>query len=330
MRIVIFLLCTVLLYRCKNESKPGLGPIIIYDDSALAILDTLAPIETLDSGFVWSEGPVWSQDLNALLFTDVPENKIWQWSPQNGLNSYLSPSGYTMNNNGDGREGANGLAFWHDTLILCQHGDRRLATMTADIDQPQSLFNTIVSTYDNKKFNSPNDLHITPEGDIFFTDPPYGLPGQDHDPHKELSYNGVYCLKNNGDLLIIDSTLTRPNGIIYYHDSHTLIVANSDKSNAIWVKYTLDSLYNVLSKSTILDMTDKTNTLKGLPDGLKIHQKSKLIFATGPGGIHVFNTEGQLMASILLPDATANCAFDTDETYIYLTSHMYLKRLKLK
>ncbi|MBK9736771.1 MAG: SMP-30/gluconolactonase/LRE family protein [Saprospiraceae bacterium] len=101
------------------------------------------------------------------------------------------------------------------------------------------LFISAISNIKAKKFNSPNDLFIKKDGDIFFTDPPYGLPGQDQDSIKELSFNGIFRLKNDGTVTLLDSTLSKPNGITFSADEKFMYVANSDPRKALWRKYTL-------------------------------------------------------------------------------------------
>lgn len=318
----------------KQDAPQASAPetrIIIEDPALLAIVDTASIIEVLAEGFNWSEGPLWLEDQNKLIFTDVPENTVYSWGATQGKQVYLTPSGYTELIGNEKREGANGLAL--DTaknLVLCQHGNRRVARMDAPLARAEAKFVWLAETYKGKKFNSPNDLHIMSDGDIFFTDPPYGLPGGDTDPEKELEFNGVFRLSPNGEVYLLDSTLTRPNGIIISPDGRSMIVANSDPEKALWMWYDLNENRQVSSKKIWADMTDRVKAgKKGLPDGLKLSRRGH-IFATGPGGVLVFAPDGRCLGTIDTGQATANCALDADEKYLYMTADNYLMRVRLK
>lgn len=308
---------------------PTTGSILMLDTALLSVLDTAAGIEILASGFKWSEGPLWLENKKQLIFSDVPVNKIYAWDSISGTSVYLEPSGHT-NSTGEYREGSNGLALNSSgKLLICQHGDRVLAEMDASLDHAAPKFNVLATTYNEKKLNSPNDLCIAANGDIFFTDPPYGLKGQDDDPEKELDFNGVYRLTARGDLLLVDAELSRPNGVILSVDEKKLYVANSDEKHAVWYEYALDSYHNVTGRRLFADKTDDVATLKGLPDGMKVHTTG-MIFATGPGGVLIFHPDGRHLGTILTGEATANCAFDSNERYLYMTAHSHIMRVRLK
>jgi gluconolactonase len=305
------------------------GKVIMYDSLLLSVLDTASPVEIIGQGFNWSEGPLWLPEQKKLLFSDVPENVIYVWEEQSGIAEYLKPAGYTGPSSVKA-EGSNGLALDNDgNLIICQHGDRSVAKMKADLNHPKADYFPLATNYNGKKFNSPNDLCISSGGDIFFTDPPYGLPGQDDDPAREMEFNGVYRLMSNGSVLLIDAELTRPNGVALSGDEKKLYVANSDPARAIWMEYTLDDFFNPVSKKVLLDRTGDVASKKGLPDGLKVHS-SGLLFATGPGGVLIIHPDGRHLGTIDTGQATANCAFDADENYLYMTADDFLMRVRLR
>jgi len=334
-RILFYLLIAASLFiGCKptkkTETPLSAGRIEMYNVELLQVLDTNAIIEILAEGFVWAEGPLWLPSENKLIFTDVPENTIYSWDEKEGKKLYLKPSGYTLINDNGGKEGANGLMLdAKGNLILCQHGNRVLAKMLAPLHSPKDSFEFLVTNFNGKKFNSPNDLHITKNGDIFFTDPPYGLPGKDEDANKEIKFNGVYRLKSDGKLVLIDSTLSKPNGITFSADEKYMYVANSDEKKATWTKYELDDQKKVIDRSLFAEVTHLVPSSKGLPDGMKIGKKGYL-FATGPGGVLIFNQDSRHIGTINTGQATANCALDKEEEYLYMTAHQYLMRVKLK
>ncbi len=319
---------------CKSNNEETklktAGHIEIYDVEMLKIIDSNAVIEILADGFTWSEGPLWLPSENKLIFTDVPENTIYSWDEHNGKQIYLKPSGYTITNPRGGKEGANGLALdSKGNLILCQHGNRAIARMIAPLNAPKDSFEYLAINYHGKKFNSPNDLHITKDGEIFFTDPPYGLPNQDKDSIKELTFNGVYRLKTDGTVILLDSTLNRPNGITFSADEKVMYISNSDLDKSFWKKYILDIENNIIETSTFADVTHLVNKAKGLPDGMKIG-KNGYIYASGPGGILIFNQDSRHIGTINTGQSTANCALDIDEKYLYITAHTFLMRVQLK
>lgn len=334
-RLVLVLTVMSAMWSCKQkpaDAKVADKPRIIMNDAGLlSILDTSATIEVLAEGFNWSEGPLWLKGQNKLIFTDVPENTAYSWDEKNGKQVYLKPSGFTLMSGQDKREGANGLALDpQGRLILCQHGNRKVARMERPVESPKDTFSWLAGSYQGKSLNSPNDLHILPDGEIFFTDPPYGLPGGDQDTAKALPFNGVYRLTAKGELILLDSLLSKPNGIILTPDEKTMIVANSDPDHAVWMRYTLDANRRITHREVWADKTGLVKEgKKGLPDGLKLSRKG-IVFATGPGGVLVFSLDGKWLGTIDTGQATANCALDSDENFLYMTADDYLMRVKLK
>ena len=312
-----------------DDYAPG-RQLVSFDGSFDDIVHPETKIEVLAEGFDWTEGPVWVPDGNYLLFTDIPPNSIFKWSPKGGKSLYLKPSGYTSEVERTGEVGANGLLLDAEgNLVLCQHGDRRMARMDASLSSPKSTFITLADTYDGKRFNSPNDAAFHSNGDLYFTDPPYGLEHRMDDPAKELDFQGVYVCRSDGTVELLTDEMTRPNGIAFSPDEQTLYVANSDPEKAIWMAFDLDESGYIASGRVFFDATDLVGSEnKGLPDGLKIRQDG-IIFATGPGGVLVFNPAGQHLGTIRTGQATSNCALGNDDQYLYMTADMFLMRVKL-
>lgn len=311
----------------KETKYATVGSIERLDPAVNSLIADNASIEILASGFEWAEGPLWIADQNALIFTDVPTNKIWKWTEKDSLSLFLEPSGYLGAELNKKEPGANGLALDnHGNLILCQHGERRIAMMSSPISVATPEFTPLVSGYEGKKFNSPNDLVINKSGQVFFTDPPYGL--DDWDP-KELDFQGVYRLDTDGSLHLLLDSLSRPNGIALSPDQKTLYVAQSDPQKARYYAYVLDDGGEILSGRILLDATQSIGDGKpGLPDGLTVHSSGTL-FASGPGGIWIINSEGQHLGTIQTGQGTSNCTFDTAEQYLYMTADAYLMRIKV-
>jgi gluconolactonase len=305
-----------------------LGSIDRKDSKLDALIPKDAKIEVLAGGFKWTEGPVWDKKNNSLLFSDIPNNRVVRWSAKDGIKDFLKPSGYTGKEEFKGIEpGSNGLAFDKDgNLILCQHGDRRVARLAKD----GKSFETIVDKYMGKRLNSPNDLVFAKNGDMYFTDPPYGLPGQMKDPKKELDFQGVYKLNAKGELTLLTKEMSRPNGIALSPDEKTLYVANSDPEKAIWMAFPINADGTLGKGKMIHDATEDvkaTLAMKGLPDGMKVDAKGN-IFATAVNGVYVFSPDFTLIGRIVTNDKTANCGWGDDGTVLYLCTNDKLTRVK--
>src|SRR5262245_35516273 len=183
------ILSLIFLFACNNsssEKKQGtmyktIGTIVRNDPALDNIISAKATPEIIAEGFEWSEGPLWVEKHNMLLFSDVPMNTIFKWTEEKGKEVYLKPSGYTGTEPSLCKEpGSNGLTFdKNGNLVLCQHGNRQMARMDAPLDKPEPKFITIADKYNGKRFSSPNDAVYNSADELFFTDPPYGLQTQD-------------------------------------------------------------------------------------------------------------------------------------------------------
>ncbi|HEX8313395.1 MAG TPA: SMP-30/gluconolactonase/LRE family protein [Flavisolibacter sp.] len=314
----------------SQTSYPTIGSIERYDSSINAILSATAKAEIIATGFDWSEGPLWLEKYNALLFSDVPRNTIYKWTEKGGTEVYLTPSGYTDTAKRGGETGSNGLTLDNKgTLVLCQHGDRRMAAMEAPLDKPSPKFISLAGSYGGKKLNSPNDAVFNSKGELFFTDPPYGLERGMADPKKEMAYQGVYKVKTSGEIILVTDTLTRPNGIAFFPGLKTFIDANSDGRKPNWYAFDVDANGEVRNGRIFYSAAGYDRSLKGGNDGLKI-DKNGNVFATGPGGIWIFNSSGKLLGKLRLTEAASNCALSADEKILYITNDMYVVRWKMR
>jgi gluconolactonase len=314
----------------NNETRRTIGSIDRFDDEINQLIPENEVIEVIAEGFDWSEGPLWISEGDFLIFSDIPPNRIYKWSQQDSISIYLEPSGYTGKESRNGEPGSNGLLLSPDgALVLCQHGDRRVAEMTASLIDPKPEYATLADRFEGKRLNSPNDACYHSNGDLYFTDPPYGLEGNVNDPAKEIEFQGVYRMSAGGQVELLTDQLSRPNGIAFSPDEKKLYVANSDPEKALWMVYDVLPDGNIREGRVFFDASAKAGKEKGLPDGLKVN-KMGYIFATGPGGVWVFNPEGKHLGTIKTTQATANCAFDADEKTLYITADMFLLRVNLK
>jgi gluconolactonase len=289
-----------------------------------ALIPKDAALEQLGSGFAWSEGPVWDRKTGALLFSDIPNNVINKWTPAEGVTVFLKPAGYTGTEPFTGREpGSNGLTFdAQGRLVLCMHGDRRIARLTAD-----RTFETIVDRYQGKRLNSPNDLVYHSSGALYFTDPAYGLPKTFDDPARELDFTGVYRFVD-GKLTLLTRELKAPNGLAFSPDERTLYVAQSDRDRPIWMAYPVNPDGTIGAGKLLADASAASKSGKpGAPDGLKVDVKGNL-FATGPGGVWVIAPDGTHLGTIETGVPTANAAWGDDGSVLYITANDKLYRVK--
>ncbi|MEK7254312.1 MAG: SMP-30/gluconolactonase/LRE family protein [Bacteroidota bacterium] len=343
-RLIFFAFPCLLLgmnWSCKNAEPPTEPPAAAPADTSsvriersLPELDSLiapdAEIEVLADGFEWTEGPVWLAKDSSLLFSDIPPNKIMKWKEGGGVQLYLTPSGYTSKDSATMKEpGSNGLLLdSQGRLVLCQHGDRRIARMNAPLEKPKPDFTTLAGKWNGKRLNSPNDAVFDSKGNLWFTDPPYGLTKQADDPDREIPFQGVYRLRQNGQVDLMIDSLSRPNGIAFSPDGTKLYVANSDPDRAIWMVYDVQPNGSLANGKVFFDATEDAKVMKGLPDGLKVSQQG-VVFASGPGGIWIFKPDATLLGKINTGQATSNCTFGNDGKALYITADMYLMRVKL-
>ena len=309
----------------------------LHDSDLKMIIDGSVQLEVLADGFEIAEGPLWIPSMKTLLFSDVMGNKIHQWSEAKGSNVFFSPGGHTgrVPFFEGGVLGSNGLALdAAGSLVICQHGDRRLAKLAFDNINQEGL-STLTAAYEGKRFNSPNDLTIAANGDIYFTDPPYGhcdiansVIGEEMafvDDKREIPFSGIYRYgAATGDISLLSDEMELPNGIALSPDQKWIYVGSSDmKDPKMWRFSVEDGSGGVFFEGPF----GKADT--GWFDGMKMHSSGNL-FATGPGGLLVISPEGEKLATIRLPDPVTNCCFDENEEYLYITAFAYVARLRLK
>jgi len=308
------------------QSSAPIGRIERLDPAFDALVPRDARLEKLADGFAWTEGPVWRKSGGYLLFSDIPNNTIVRWKEGQGISIFLRPAGYT-GPTPLGRElGSNGLTLdTHDKLVMADHGNRQIARL----NDSNFTKTTLADRYDGKRFNSPNDLVFHPNGDLYFTDPPYGLDEANRPKAKELPFNGVYRLKPNGELTLLTRDLTFPNGIAIAPDGRTLYVSVSDDAKPVWMSYDLQTDGTIARGRVFFDAAPLAAQGRiGAPDGMKVDRNGNL-FAAGPGGVLVFSPNGKHLGTILTGERTANVAFGDDGSTLYITADHTLMRIRL-
>ncbi len=303
-----------------SEPLPTTGSIERLDPRLDAIVPADAVIEVLSEGHEWVEGPVWVPELQSILYSDIPNNAVYRWTDGEGASLWLQPAGFTGTVPREGESGSNGLALDVDgNLLLAQHGDRRIARMNAPWDAPESNFETLAGEYRGQRFNSPNDVAVRSNGDLYFTDPPYGLEGG-NEP-KELDFQGVYRLAVDGSLTLLTDELSRPNGIAFSPDQSILYVANSDGANQpVVMAYDVEPDGGISNGRVFFDSWG---------DGMAVDQQGN-VYVTGPGGgVLIINAEGEHLGSIMAPPRTSNATFGEDGSTLFITANTRLVRIRL-
>lgn len=325
------LLCATLLALsgCRAPDPapyPAIGGVQRLDSALDALIPRGARLERLAEGFEWAEGPEWRKSGGYLLFTDIPRNTIHRWSEREGLGVFLRPAGFAGPGDPPGEElGSNGLVFdARDRLVMADHGNRQISRL----NEPVYTKTALVQRYEGKRLNSPNDLIYRSNGDLYFTDPPYGLGKRNQDPAKELAFNGVYRLTPSGELTLLTREVAYPNGIALSPDERTLYVAQSDPARPVIMAFPLRDDGSVGTGRVLFDAKPLMRPgVKGLPDGLTVDRQGNL-FATGPGGVLVIAPDGRHLGTIETGEATANCTFGDDGSTLYITADMYLLRVR--
>lgn len=308
------------------QQFPNVGQIERFDPALDSLIDPEASVELLEVGFSWSEGPVWVASDNCLLFSDIPRNAIFRWSERDGARIWMQPSGYTGVAYYGKEPGSNGLTFdGEGRLLACEHGDRRISRLEQGGGKV-----TLADSYQGKRLNSPNDLVLRAGGDLYFTDPAYGLPRRYEDTRRDLPFCGVYLLRP--DLrepeLLVDS-MRMPNGVALAPEERFLYITQSDPQSPCVTRYPIRDDSTLGAGEVLADFTDRVPEAPGLPDGIKVDDSGN-VFTTGPGGIWVLGDSGERLGRIRTGLRVANLCWGDDGSTLYLCSDQYLCRLRTR
>jgi gluconolactonase len=309
-----------------NSSWKDIGKVYTIDEQLNSIITPGTKVEKLADGFSFTEGPVWHPD-GYLLFSDPNTNTIYRYNPvTHNVTVYMSHSGYTGADIGEyGQPGSNGLAIDKDgRLIIDQHGNRRVVRI-----EKKGPVTILADHFEGKRFNSPNDILLKSDGTIYFTDPPYGLPGFFTDSKKELDYSGVFMIKN-GKTQLVSKDLGGPNGLAFSPDEKYLYVTNWDirdihHTKTLW-RYEVEA-DGTLTNGRIFYDFSFTEDEEAL-DGMKVDNLGNL-FVSAPGGVWILNAAGKLLGKIVTPERPANMAWGDDGKTLYLTAHTSLYKIKV-
>jgi gluconolactonase len=308
------------------QPRPTREPIITRLDPRF---DRLVPqdarLEKIVDDHGWTEGPVWVRDGGHLLFSDVVKNRIYKWKAAAGESVYLERSGYTGAATFTGPEpGSNGLAIDSaGRVVFAQHGDRRISRREHD-----GRIVPVVERYQGRRLNSPNDLVFAANGDLYFTDPPFGLPRTFQDSAKELPHQGVYRLARDGMLTLLTTELSAPNGLAFSPDGRTLYVSNADRARLVWMAFPVLDGGGLGTGRLLYDGTATLADRRGTADGMKVDTEGH-VFGAGPGGVYVFAPDGTMLGWFDFGGNVGNVAWGEDGRTLFITANAAVYRIRL-
>lgn len=306
--IFCILLASILLTGCeKFLGRSTTSSSVVAVNSANQLVSLLpkdAKVEKVAGEFQFTEGPLWHPD-GFLLFSDIPADTIYQWQPEREVKVFRRPSGMANGNTLDRQK----------RLITAEHSNRRISRTETD-----GTVITLVSKYQGKQLNSPNDLVVKSDGSIYFTDPPYGIKPE----QEELGFYGVYRLDSDGELTLLVDDFIRPNGITFSPDESQLYINDSEAGHI--------RVFDLRDNGTLTNgriFAELKDPREGAPDGMKVDIEGN-VYSTGPGGISVFSPDGELLELIEVPEVPANIAWgDEDYQTLYITARTGLYRIRL-
>jgi gluconolactonase len=326
--LLLRLLAAALLSTLFQSAAVRAEPVSVTITSLDPRFDRLVPrdakLEKIADGFTWVEGPVWHKQGGYLLFSDIPANAVYKWKAGEGTSLYLKPSGYSGTTPFAGKEpGSNGLTLdAQGRLVLCRHGDRQIGRLESN-----GTIVPLADHYDGQRINSPNDLVFKSNGDLYFTDPPFGLP-QAFDDSSKAPVQGVYRLSNDGTVALLIHDIKAPNGIAFSPDEKTLYVSDVDPKRAAWLAYDVRKDGTVTNGRVFFDATRWRKDPFFGPDGFKVDRQGN-IFGARPGGLSVIASDGTLLGTIETGQPTSNVAWGEDGQTLFITGGSSVYRLRL-
>ena len=267
-------------------SAPGMLDLVAED----------AELECIASNCTFTEGPLWTnRDGGSLLFSDMPGDTRRRWTRSGGVEVLAHPS-----NKG------NGLSYdLEGRLLICEHSTSSLIRVEADGSRT-----VLASHWQGKELNSPNDVVVTSDGSIVFTDPPYGRwPGFGVERDQELDFQGVYRVAPDGELSLLVDDFQKPNGLCFSPDEKTLWINDTDGGHIRRFSVGSDGS---LSGGEVIYQMEGFSLETGIPDGQKLDAAGNL-WVSGPCGVHVVSQSGELLGRILTPENVGNQAWGGDD-----------------
>jgi gluconolactonase len=284
----------------------------IRDPRFRSVVGDSVVFQSLATGFLFTEGPLWHAEEKYLLFSDMPGDHLRKWTVSDGVTTFRKPCAQS-----------NGLAWdRHGRLIVCEH-----ATSKVTRTEPDGHSVVIASHYNGKELNSPNDVVVKSDGGIYFTDPTYGRLEYYGNPRPtELDFRGVYRAEpDEKKLTLLAGDFGQPNGLCFSLDEKQLFINDTERQHI--------RIYDVKADGTLSNgriWAQTTGSGQGAPDGMKTDLEGN-IYCCGPGGIHVFDPQGTCLGVVQVPEGTANFCFgDDDFRSVFVTASTSLYRFRVK
>lgn len=280
----------------------------IYEPEVTQFVDPNAVLEQLADGFEFTEGPVWDFRRGELVFSDIPGDTMYRYTPTKGVTIYRAPSNFS-----------NGIAIDQDgRLIVCEHRTRRVVRGGRD------GFEILTDNYRGERLNAPNDVVVARDGSIIFTDPHYGLGDGFGGPAvQDLPHRGVYRVPPGScvpELLVDD--FDGPNGLAITIDERYLLLTDTERGYIR--RFVIGEDWTLTGGEVLVEFVDDGD---GVLDGLKVDDHGT-IYCTGPGGIWICTIDGVVLGRIRTPEVAANLAWgDSDASTLYITASTGLYRL---
>jgi gluconolactonase len=289
------------------------SPHLINDPRFESLVRPDAELRRLYDQCEWAEGPVWIPDEAALVWSDIPNDRMLRWSERDGVTLFRQPSNYANGNTLD-REGR---------IVTCEHLSNRVSRT-----ERGGTVVGLVDRYEGKRLNSPNDLVVKTDGTIWFTDPPYGIltEREGRVRESEIGANHVYRFDpESGDLTVVGDDFDRPNGIAFSPDERVLYVADSSRER-MHIRAFDVSEDGMLSGSRVF-VTMEPGT--GVSDGFRLDTSGN-VWTSAADGIHVLTPEGVLLGKIFVPEKVANCEFGgADRSTLFVTASTSLYAIEV-
>ena len=275
---------------------------LLLDPVFESLIRPEADLRRLADGCEWAEGPVWLPEEEALVWSDIPNDRMLRWSEADGVTLFRTPSHYANGNTLD-REGR---------MITCEHTAHRVSRT-----EPDGSVVSLVDRYRGRRLNSPNDVVVKSDGTIWFTDPPYGILSEREGRVRASEMNGNFVFRLNpetGDLVVVADDFDRPNGIAFSPDERRLYVSDSSRARCHirWFDVAADG---TLSGGAVFAVIDA-----GVSDGFRLDADGN-VWTSAEDGIHVFDPDGHLLGKIFVPEKVANCEFGgADRATLFITA----------
>jgi gluconolactonase len=307
--VCLVVLCAILsfaLFRVRADAPTRAFVLKAASPRFWGLLDHTAKLEVLASGFGFTEGPVWDP-AGFVYVSDEETNKIYRVYPDGSKQEFVSlgdPDGNTYDA--------------QHRLVDCAS----LLRAIIQIDR-HGKYQILADRYNGKRFNSPNDVVLGPDGALYFTDPTLDLSKGEA---QEIPFQGVYRLDANGHVQLLTKDLAQPNGLAFSPDGKHLYVDDSERRNIMVFDFTGQK---TLANGRIFG-EEPGGKQDGVPDGMKVDRSGNL-FVTGPSGIWVWDSRGHHLGTIVLPEQAANLAWgDPDYSTLYITATTSVYRLHTK